>query len=127
VAWNRSKRSLTLYLLRGTKVSCGTLKRDVTRPGHTIQALITARPIRALVGHAIPDQSLQFITYSTNPNARVNDAGLRQGVKLVITRIDSYPHGVWHGSLTVPTKVYGNGKVYGYHGTFAARWCEQRR
>jgi hypothetical protein len=52
---------------------------------------------------------------------------LKTGVRLVFTGIDSYPGGVWHGSLTIPTKKYANGLIYGYHGTFAARFCQVKR
>lgn len=34
---------------------------------------------------------------------------------------------VWHGVFTVPQRAYGDGKVYGYNGTFAAKWCDLRR
>ena len=128
VAWNRKERTLTLYLIRLSHVSCGTLKRQITRPGHVIQALIRARPLSAIVARPVPDQTLQFITYYRDPKKHpLNAAGLKEGVRLVITRVDSYPGGVWHGTLYVPTKVYGNGKVYGYRGSFAARWCDLRR
>jgi len=45
-------------------------------------------------------------------------------VQLVLTRVDTYRNGVWHGRLSVPKKIYADGKLYGYHGTFAARWCQ---
>ena len=128
VAWNRRERTLTLYLIRLSGVSCGTLKREITRPGHVVQALIRARPLSAVVARPVPDQTLQFVTYYRNPKKHpLNAAGLKQGVSLVMTRVDSYPGGVWRGTLYVPTKVYGNGKVYGYRGSFAARWCDLRR
>jgi hypothetical protein len=31
---------------------------------------------------------------------------------------------VWHGYFAVPKKVYANGELYGYSGTFAAKWCQ---
>jgi hypothetical protein len=68
-----------------------------------------------------------FLTYRRNPNAPIDAAGLTHGVKLVLTRINSYPGGVWHGTLSAPTKVYNDGKVYGYEGSFAAQWCDLRR
>jgi hypothetical protein len=46
---------------------------------------------------------------------------VQPGVRLVLTRIDPHPNGVWHGRLTVNAVLHG--KVYAYAGTFAARWC----
>jgi hypothetical protein len=127
MAWSQRQRTLTLYLIRSRDVNCSNLKKVITRPGNLVQALIKARPIARYVGRRIPGQTLQFLTYSRNPDAPVKAAGLTQGVRLVLTRVNSYPRGVWHGTLNVPTKVYGDKKVYGYNGSFAARWCELRR
>jgi hypothetical protein len=124
VAWNRRHRDLTLYLIRAPSVNCRNFLRVATRPGHLIQALIKARPLARYIGRRLPNQTLQFITYF--PNAPLHVSGLKQHVNLVLTGIDSYPGGVWHGRLDVPIKRYGDGKLYGYRGTFAARWCDRR-
>jgi hypothetical protein len=124
VAWNRRRKDLTLYLVRARGVDCRNLIKVARRPGNLIQAVIKARPLANYVYHRLPDQTLQFVTHYADTHRPLHDAGLRQGVKLVLTRVDSYPGGVWHGRLTVPTKVYGDGKVYGYRGTFAAGWCD---
>ena len=123
VAWNVKARTLTLYLLRQQDVGCRRLRRTITAPGLLVQALITARPLAAVVGRPIPNQTLQFVTHR---RGRVGVGALKKGVRLVLTRVDSYPGGVWHGSLTLRTRVYADGRVYGYRGTFAARWCQLR-
>jgi hypothetical protein len=123
VAWNMKARTLTLYLLRQKHVTCSGLGRAITAPGLLVQALITARPLAHVVGHPIPDQTLQFVLHR---DGRAAVGALKQGVRLVLTRVDSYPGGVWHGKLSVPKKVYADGKVYGYRGTFAAKWCQVR-
>ena len=33
---------------------------------------------------------------------------------------------MWHGRFEVPHLAYGDGRVYAYKGTFAARWCDFR-
>ena len=65
-----------------------------------------------------------FLTINRNPHVPTKVAGLKQGARLTFTSVDSYPGGVWRGVLKVATRRYGNGKVYGYNGTFAAKWCE---
>jgi hypothetical protein len=54
-------------------------------------------------------------------------AGLKHGAQLKFTRVDSFPGGVWLGIFRVPRRVYADGNVYGYNGTFEAKWCVQRR
>ncbi len=44
IAWNRKSNSLTLYLLWRRRVSCATLRRTITRPGHLIQVHVTDSP-----------------------------------------------------------------------------------
>jgi hypothetical protein len=121
VAWNTKARTLTLYLLRQKHVTCLTLNQAITAPGLLVQALITARPLSRVVGHTIPNQTLQFVLHQ---NGRVGVGAMKDGVQLVLTRVDTYRNGVWHGRLSVPKKIYADGKLYGYHGTFAARWCQ---
>jgi hypothetical protein len=41
--------------------------------------------------------------------------------------MDSFPGGVWHGIFKVPQRYYGDGTLYGYNRTFAAKWCQLRR
>ena len=123
VAWSRKARTLTLYLLRQKHVTCSGLADAVTAPGVLVQALITARPLAHAIGKPIPNQTLQFVTHR---EGRVGVGALKEGVRLVLTRVDTRPAGVWHGKLSVPKKVYADGKLYGYRGTFAARWCQVR-
>jgi hypothetical protein len=47
---------------------------------------------------------------------------VQPGVRLVLTRVDPKPNGLWRGRLTV-NKTFLSGKTYAYSGTFAARWC----
>jgi hypothetical protein len=123
VAWAMKARTLTLYLLRQKHVGCSSLDHAITAPGLLVQALITARPLSRVVGHVIPNQTLQFVLHR---DGRVAVGAMKQGVRLVLTRIDSHRGGVWHGRLSVPKKIYADGKLYGYRGTFAARWCQVR-
>ena len=123
VAWSRSARTLTVYVLRQKRVTCSGLEHAITAPGLLVQALITARPLAHVVGHVIPDQTLQFVLHR---DGRTAVGAMKQGVRLVITRVDSHRGGVWHGRLSVPKKVYADGKLYGYRGTFAAKWCQVR-
>lgn len=125
IAWNRRHQDLTLYLIRAQSLNCRNFLRIATRPGNLIQALIKARPLIRYVNRRLPNQTLQFITYYKNQPLHVS--GLKQRVNLVFTSVDSYPGGVWHGRLDVPIKRYGDGMIYGYHGTFAARWCDRSR
>jgi hypothetical protein len=126
VAWNRKEGDLTLYLLWRRRVTCATLRRTITRPGHLIQVHVTDVP-RVRVGRQTVDPQVAFLTIYRNPRVPTHIAGLRQGAQLTFTRVDSYPGGVWHGSFKVPRRVYGDGKLYGYSGTFAAKWCQLRR
>ena len=48
--------------------------------------------------------------------------GFQPGVSIMFTRIDTATGAVWHGRVTVPRQTY-NKKLYGFNGTFAARWC----
>src|SRR5436190_14570407 len=102
IAWNRRHRDLTLYLIRAPSVNCRNFLRIATRPGNLIQALIKARPLTKYASRRLPNQTLQFITYYRNQPLHVS--GLKQHVNLVLTSVDSYPGGVWHGRLDVPVK-----------------------
>ena len=122
VVWNRKWNNLTLYLLWRRRVSCATLRRAFTKPGHLIQVHVASTPSVA-VG-PVRDPQVAFLTIYRNPKTPEHVSGLRNGAQLTLTRIDSYPGGVWHGSFKVPQRIYGDGKVYGYNGTFAATWCQ---
>jgi hypothetical protein len=126
VTWNRRWNKLTLYLLWRRGATCGTLRRVARRPGHLIQVNITSKP-HVNVGLPVADPQVAFVTISNNPKVPMHVAGLKKGAELTITRVDSYPGGVWHGIFKVPRLHYGDGKLYGYNGTFAAKWCELRR
>jgi len=126
IAWSRRVNSLTLYLLERRSVSCATLRRVAAKPGHLIQVHVTSQP-RVRVGQPVADPQVAFITVFRNPKIPTKIAGLREGARLTFTRVNSYPGGTWHGSFQVPQRTYGDGKVYGYNGTFAAKWCDLRR
>ncbi len=51
----------------------------------------------------------------------------QEGFDPHLLRVDTFPRGIWHGRLTIPHRVYGDGRTYAYAGTFAARWCEFSR
>ena len=126
MAWNRHWGTLTLYFLRYKRVTCKTLRSVVTRPGNLIQVYVTSKP-RVRVGRPMSGPQVAFLTVSENPSAPTHIAGLKHGAQLTFTRVDSYPGGVWHGVFDVPRRIYGDGKLYGYSGTFAARWCSLQR
>jgi hypothetical protein len=126
VVWNRKWSNLTLYLFWRHGVDCGNLKRALTRPGHLIQIFVTHKP-DVTIGLRLTDAQVTFETTYKDPNVPMSIAGLKHGAQLTFTRVDSHPHGVWHGRFTVPHRAYGDGKVYGYNGTFAANWCQVRR
>jgi hypothetical protein len=125
IAWNLKWNTLTLYLLPRANVTCGTLRRVTTSPGQLIQVYVTGAP-HATTGPVAKPQ-VAFMTVHRDPKVPPHVAGLKNGAQLTFTRINSYPGGVWHGLFKVPRRVYGDGKLYGYNGTFAAKWCELRR
>jgi hypothetical protein len=126
IAWNRKSNSLTLYLLWRRRVSCATLRQTITRPGHLIQVHVTDSP-RVNIARAVANPQVAFLTIYRNPAVPTQIAGLKHGAQLRFTRVDSYPGGVWHGTFKVPRRYYGDGKLYGYSGTFAAKWCQLRK
>ncbi len=124
VVWNRHWGSLTLYLFPRAKVTCGTLHAATQTPGHLIQVYVTGKP-SVRVGRPVADPQVAFVT--VYPEKPMDVAAALHVAHLTFTRVDTYPGGVWHGTFDVPHATYANGKVYGYHGTFAARWCQLRR
>jgi hypothetical protein len=126
IAWNRKFGSLTLYLIWRRRVSCATLRRTITKPGHLIQVHVTDKP-RAGIAQPVANPQVAFLTIYRNPAVPTHIAGLKNGAQLRFTRVDSYPGGVWHGTFKVPRRYYGDGKLYGYSGTFAAKWCQLRK
>jgi hypothetical protein len=126
IVWNRKWNTLTLYLLWRKGVTCATLKSAVTRPGDLVQVYVTGKP-RVDVGQPIAGAQVVFVTIPRDPKAPQHAAGLKQGAQLTFRSVDSHPGGVWHGIFKVATHAYANGKLYGYNGTFAAKWCDVPR
>ena len=79
------------------------------------------------VGRPVSGPQVAFLTVDPSPDVPTHIAGLKTGAQLTFTRVDSYPGGVWHGIFKVPRHVYGDGMLYGYSGTFAAKWCQLRK
>ena len=125
IAWNRKFNNLTLYLLWRRRVTCPTLRRTITKPGHLIQVHVTNSP-RVNIARPVASPQVAFLTIYRNSAVPTHIAGLKHGAQLRFTRVDSYPGGVWHGTFKVPRRYYGDGKLYGYSGTFAAKWCQLR-
>ena len=125
IAWSRKWSTLTLYLLLSKSPTCGTLQNAVSRPGYLVQVFVTGKP-HVTLGRSAADPQVAFVTTYFDPNTPPHVSGLKHGGVLKFTHIDSHPKGVWHGSLSVPKRKYGDGKIYGYNGTFAARWCDVR-
>jgi acyl-CoA thioesterase len=123
VIWSRRSNSLTLYLLRQRAVTCATLGKQTAKPGQLVEIHVTSKP-HVPLGHRVSTAQVAFITVSRNPKVAPHVAGLRTGARLLFTRVDTYPGGVWHGIFKVPQRIYGDGNQYGYNGTFAARWCQ---
>jgi hypothetical protein len=126
VVWSRRWNALTLYLFWRRNVTCGALLRAVQQPGHLVQVHVASEP-RVRVGKPMADSQVAFVTIYRNPSTPEHIAGLKRGAQLTFESVDSYPGGVWRGRFTLPTRMYGDGKVYGYDGTFAAKFCETSR
>jgi hypothetical protein len=124
IAWSRRFNTLTLYLLWRRHVTCGTLLRVIEMPGHLIQVHVTSSP-RVHVGRPMANPEAAFLTIYRAPKPE-KVAGLKNGARLAFASVNSYPGGVWRGRFDVPTRIYGDGKLYGYHGTFAAKFCSLR-
>ena len=125
VAWSRRWNTLTLYLLWRKHATCSTFLRVIQMPGHLIQVHVTSAP-HVHVRRPMANPQVAFLTIYRDPSRPEHVSGLQHGARLVFRSVDSYPGGIWRGTLKVPTRVYGDGKVYGYNGTFAAKWCEVR-
>ena len=126
VVWSRRWNTLTLYLFWRRNVTCGALLRAVQQPGHLVQVHVAGEP-RVHVGRPMADPQVAFLTIYRNPSTPEHIAGLKQGARLTFESVDSYPGGVWRGRFALPTRIYGDGKVYGYRGTFAAEFCQVNR
>jgi hypothetical protein len=124
VAWNRRFHILTLYLLPNRTTTCASLFEQLHAPGHKIQVQLTTTP-RARIG-PVENPEVAFITVFAGDRPP-HVAGLSRGGEVSISRIDTTKGGVWHGSFRVPTRLYGDRLLYGYQGTFAARWCSFAR
>jgi hypothetical protein len=126
VVWSRRWNTLTLYLFRRRKVSCRTLVQAVQVPGHLIQIHVASRP-RVHITRPMAQPQVAFLTVYRDRSKPTHVAGLKRGARLVFDSVNSYPRGVWRGRFTLPTRVYGDGKIYGYRGTFAARFCQLKK
>jgi hypothetical protein len=126
IVWSRKWNTLTLYLFRRRKVNCRRLLRAIQVPGHLIQVHVTNKP-HVRVGRPMGHPQVAFVTVYRDPSRPEHVAGLQRGAKLTFERVDSYPRGIWRGLFSLPTRVYGDGKIYGYRGTFAARFCQVKR
>ena len=121
IAWSRKFNSLTLYLLWRRRVTCASLLRVIQMPGHLIQVHVTSTP-RVHIGRPMAGPEVAFVTiYKKKPE---HVAGLKHGAQLTFTSVNSFPGGVFRGKFKVPTRIYGDGKLYGYNGTFAAKFCQ---
>jgi hypothetical protein len=122
VVWNRKYNALTLYLLPQRGVTCSKLKGEAAKPGRLIQVSIPSGR-RVKVNKPIVAQAV-FILIPRDPTKPQQASGLKNGPKITLSRVDTYPGGIWHGRFTVPRLEYGDGRVYAYNGTFSARWCQ---
>lgn len=126
IVWNRKWNRLTLYLLWRRGVTCASLLRTADLPGHLVQVHVASVP-RVHIGRPMTGTQVAFVTaYRKQANLPAHVAGLENGAKLTFQSVDTYPHGIWTGWFSVPTRKYGDGKVYGYNGTFAAKFCQLR-
>jgi len=125
IVWNQKWHNLTLYLLWRKTINCSTLRKTITKPGHLVQVHVTDTS-HVEIGRPMANPQVAFLTIFRNPAIPTRIAGLKHGGWLKFTRVDSFPGGVWHGVFRVPRRYYGDGRLYGYNGTFAARWCQIR-
>ena len=126
VVWSRKWNSLTLYFLRQKNVNCKNVLRVAGLPGPVIQVSITNKPHIIAVTRPVAILGTIFVVIPRDPAAPQQASGLKFGPTLTLTRVDTHPQGVWHGRFIVPRRAYGDGKIYAYHGTFAAKWCQFR-
>jgi hypothetical protein len=126
IVWSRRWNTLTLYLIRRRNVTCRTLLHAVQLPGHLIQIHVASGP-RVHITRPMAQPQVAFLTVYRDRSTPTHVAGLKHGAKLTFESVNSYPRGVWRGRFTLPTRVYGDGKIYGYRGTFAARFCQVKR
>lgn len=123
IAWSRKLNTLTLYLFWRKPVTCATFVKAVNTPGHLIQVHVTSVP-RVHVRQPMANPQVAFMTVYRNRNLPPHVAGLKHGGQLTFQSVNTFPGGFWRGIFKVPTRIYGDGKLYGYNGTFAARWCQ---
>lgn len=126
IVWSRRWNTLTLYLFRRKRFACRALSHAVQVPGHLIQIHVTDSP-RVHITRPMARPQVAFLTVYRNRSLPTHVAGLKHGAKLIFDSVNSYPRGVWKGRFMLPTRVYGDGKIYGYNGTFAARFCQVKR
>jgi hypothetical protein len=126
IVWNSKWNNLRLYIFPRTGVTCSKLIRAVQKPGHVIQVFVTNQR-HVAVEQPVTDPQVGFMTIFRNPKIPMHISGLKHGASLEFSRVDSYPGGVWHGTFKVPQRIYGNGRLYGYNGTFAAKFCQLHR
>jgi hypothetical protein len=122
IAWSRKWSALTLYLLPQRGVTCAKLKHEAAKPGRLIQVSIPSRQ-RVKVNKPMIAQAV-FLSIPRDPTKPQQASGLKNGPKVTLTRVDTYPGGMWHGRFSVPQLAYDDGRTYAYNGTFAARWCD---
>ncbi len=126
IAWSRKWNTLTLYLFWRKPVTCATFLHAINLPGHLIQVHVTSLP-RVHVRRPMADPQVGFLTIYRNRSRPPHVAGLKHGGQLTFQSVNTYPGGIWRGVFKVPTRIYGDGKLYGYNGTFAARWCQRAK
>jgi hypothetical protein len=106
-----------LYLTR-TPVPC--TRTYLAKPPYLTVSVVTGSPLvvgkPSLQRGAADFVQVDFFVSPTHYYA------VQPGVKLVLTRVDASPNGVWHGTVAVPTTRF-EGKTFSFEGTFAARWC----
>jgi hypothetical protein len=124
VVWSRKWNRLTLYLFWRRGVTCADVLHSADLPGNLVQVHVASVP-RVQVGRPMAGTQVAFVTtFREQANTPARVAGLKNGAKLTFQSVDSYPHGIFTGWLSVPTRAYADGKVYGYSGTFAAKFCQ---
>ena len=109
-----------VYVFEQPGVRCATLNEATHHRFFSYTVETDGRPVP--IGEPVSAGHFQQASF----NVVGLTTGFQAGIKVVFTRVDASPHGVWHGTIQVPRTTFA-GKPYAYGGTFAAAWCGTKR
>jgi hypothetical protein len=111
---------VSVYLFERSGVRCRSLEAAKSRRFFSYEVQTDGRPVP--VGRPF---SLSSFFQQASFNVVGLTEGVQSGARIVFTRVDTRPGGVWHGTIrVVSTRLSGH--RYAFHGSFAAAWCGSR-